>query len=180
MTAFHNGPNACTKLNHRWTQVRSENQLSPIRAPWPWPTKIGCRWHPWDTCKCQRTKLRAYIVITWTATRKTRCKKKLLFLVLIHCLHLVSFLLFFFTHPFHMPQLFTCPALNVRSKQAIRTWRLLALVASTIVVFPLLIVLLTPLFLSFVASLSLINLFHLKCFLNYLLLSVSSPFLLSL
>ena len=60
MTSFHNGLNARTKSNHRWTHVRSENWLSPTRAPWPWHTKIGYGWNPQDTCKCQGAKLRVY------------------------------------------------------------------------------------------------------------------------
>ena len=60
MTSFHNGLNARTNSNHRWTLVRSENRLSLTRDPWPWHTKIGCGWHPQDTCKCQGAKLRVY------------------------------------------------------------------------------------------------------------------------
>ena len=60
MMTFHNGLNARTKSNHKWTHVRFENQLSPTRALWSWHTNIGPRQHPQDTCKWQGTKLRVY------------------------------------------------------------------------------------------------------------------------
>ena len=60
MTTLHNGPNACTKLDRRWTHMGSKNRLSPTKAPWSWHTRIEYGRHPQDICKWQWTKLRIY------------------------------------------------------------------------------------------------------------------------